>query len=127
MTTQSAYTVPLLPLRGILVYPSMVLHLDVGRDYSVQALENAMMHGSEVFMTTQKDVSIEEPKQEDLYQTGTLTKVNQMMKLQNGTIRVLVEGVRRAKIVSFEDEGTFYSVEVETFDERFLPDAETEG
>ncbi|MED4405451.1 endopeptidase La [Heyndrickxia coagulans] len=127
MTTQSAYTVPLLPLRGILVYPSMVLHLDVGRDYSVQALENAMMHGSEVFMTTQKDVSIEEPKQEDLYQTGTLTKVNQMMKLQNGTIRVLVEGVRRAKIVSFEDEGTFYSVEVETFDERFLPDAETEA
>ncbi|GER66160.1 Lon protease 1 [Weizmannia acidilactici] len=127
MKTQSEYTVPLLPLRGILVYPSMVLHLDVGRDYSVQALEKAMMNSSEIFMTTQKDVSIEEPKQEDLYQVGTLTKVNQMMKLQNGTIRVLVEGMRRAKIVKFQDTGTYYSVFIETFDKNFEPDAETEA
>ncbi|WP_018660923.1 endopeptidase La [Heyndrickxia acidiproducens] len=127
MKVQTGYHVPLLPLRGVLVFPSMVLHLDVGRDYSVQALEKAMINGNEIFLTAQKDVSIDEPQQEDLYQIGTLTKVNQMMKLQNGTIRVLVEGVQRAKITRFKDLGTYYSVHVQTFDDHFVSEPESEA
>src|SRR6478752_8676782 len=102
--------VPLLPLRGLLVYPTMVLHLDVGREKSVQALEKAMVDDHLIFLTTQKDVSIDEPSEEDLYKLGTLTKVKQMLKLPNGTIRVLVEGLKRAEIVTFQDENEFYSV-----------------
>ncbi len=93
--------VPLLPLRGLFVYPTMVLHLDVGRDKSVQALEKAMVDDHLIFLTTQKDLSIDEPTEEDLYKMGTLTKVKQMLKLPNGTIRVLVEGLIRAEITEF--------------------------
>ena len=82
----------------------MVLHLDVGRDKSVQALEKAMVEDHLIFLTTQKDVSIEEPGEEDIYRLGTLTKVKQMLKLPNGTIRVLVEGLNRAEIIEFFDE-----------------------
>lgn len=92
MSNQNNLTVPLLPLRGLLVYPTMVLHLDVGRERSVQALEKAMMDDHLIFLTTQRDMNIDEPTQEDFYEMGTLTKVKQMLKLPNGTIRVLVEG-----------------------------------
>ena len=80
--------VPLLPLRGLLVYPTMVLHLDVGREKSVQALEKAMMDDHIIFLTTQRDISIDEPAEEDIFKVGTLTKIKQMLKLPNGTIRV---------------------------------------
>jgi ATP-dependent Lon protease len=105
----------------------MVLHLDVGRDHSVQALEEAMMSDHMVFLTTQKDVSIDEPTQEDLYQVGTLTKVNQMLKLPNGTIRVLVEGLKRAEIVRFYDEGQYYAVSLKEFGEDKKADVEIEA
>ena len=95
MANEKELTVPLLPLRGLLVYPTMVLHLDVGREKSVQALEKAMVDNHLIFLTTQKDISIDEPAEEDLYQVGTLTRVKQMLKLPNGTIRVLVEGLSR--------------------------------
>ncbi len=102
--------VPLLPLRGLLVYPTMVLHLDVGRDKSVQALEKAMVDDHIIFLTTQKDLSIDEPVEEDLYHMGTLTKVKQMLKLPNGTIRVLIEGLQRAEIIEFMMNETYFSV-----------------
>jgi ATP-dependent Lon protease len=105
----------------------MVLHLDVGRDHSVQALEEAMMSDHMIFLTTQKDVSIDEPTQEDLYQVGTLTKVNQMLKLPNGTIRVLVEGLKRAEIVRFYDEGQYYAVSLKEFEEDKKADVEIEA
>src|SRR5690625_6911845 len=82
---------PLLPLRGILVFPSVVIHLDVGREKSIKALENAMMGDQTIFLSTQKEAAIEEPIPEDIYRIGTLAKINQMLKLPNGTIRVLVE------------------------------------
>jgi ATP-dependent Lon protease len=119
--------VPLLPLRGLLVYPTMVLHLDVGREKSVQALENAMVDDHLIFLTTQKEMSIDEPSEDDLYQMGTLTKVKQMLKLPNGTIRVLVEGLIRAKIVSFQEESNFYSVKIETYEDRQTKDVEDEA
>ena len=109
--------VPLLPLRGLLVYPTMVLHLDVGRDKSVQALEKAMVDNHIIFLTTQKDLSIDVPVEEDLYHMGTLTKVKQMLKLPNGTIRVLIEGLQRAEIIEFIDEPDYFSVRLKTYED----------
>jgi ATP-dependent Lon protease len=127
LVEEKEITVPLLPLRGLLVYPTMVLHLDVGREKSVQALEKAMVDNHMIFLTTQKDMSIDEPSEDDLYEMGTLTKVKQMLKLPNGTIRVLVEGLKRAKIVSFQEEDHFYSVSIETFEDRVTKDVEDEA
>jgi ATP-dependent Lon protease len=118
---------PLLPLRGLLVYPTMVLHLDVGREKSIQALEKVMLDDQMIFLSTQKEVSIEDPAQEEIYHVGTLSKVNQMLKLPNGTIRVLVEGIKRGKITSFMDEKTHVEVEVELTDDIEVKEAETEA
>ncbi|TXC90126.1 endopeptidase La [Metabacillus litoralis] len=112
MAKSTTQIVPLLPLRGLLVYPTMVLHLDVGRDKSVQALEKAMMEDHIIFLTTQKEISIDEPQEEDIYEIGTLTKIKQMLKLPNGTIRVLVEGIERGEIERFVEEDNYYSVEI---------------
>lgn len=109
---------PLLPLRGLLVYPTMVLHLDVGRDKSVQALERAMVEEKEIFLATQKEISIDEPGEEDIFSVGTLAKVNQMLKLPNRTIRVLVEGIQRGKVKSFVDKDDYFEVDVELIEER---------
>ena len=119
--------VPLLPLRGLLVYPTMVLHLDVGRDKSVQALEKAMVDDHIIFLTTQKDLSIDEPIEEDLYHMGTLTKVKQMLKLPNGTIRVLIEGLKRAEIVEFIDDPDYFSVVLKTYEDPKEIDTEDQA
>ena len=73
--------IPLLPLRGLLVFPSMVLHIDVGRDRSIKALEQAMLEDSKIFLVTQKDLRVESPIRRDLYDVGTISKVKQMLKL----------------------------------------------
>ncbi|MCJ7839883.1 endopeptidase La [Lederbergia sp. NSJ-179] len=119
--------VPLLPLRGMLVFPTMVLHLDVGRDRSVQALEQAMLNDHLIFLTTQKDISIEAPEDGDLYEMGTLTKVKQMLKLPNGTIRVLVEGLSRAKIKKIVDQGLYFAVDLEQYNEEINQDIEIQA
>lgn len=112
---------PLLPLRGLLVYPSMVLHLDVGRDKSVRALEKSMIDDHMILLCSQSEVNIEEPTEDDIYRVGTIAKVRQMLKLPNGTIRVLVEGVVRAEIVDYVPNDQFYEVTV-----LELPEAETD-
>ncbi|MBU7318966.1 endopeptidase La [Paenibacillus oleatilyticus] len=117
---QKLRRLPLLPLRGLLVYPSMVLHLDVGREKSVRALEKAMVEDSMILLCSQSEVNIEEPKTEDIYRIGTISKVRQMLKLPNGTIRVLVEGVVRAEIAEFLVNDEYYEVHV-----RELPEQET--
>ncbi|MFD1039547.1 endopeptidase La [Virgibacillus byunsanensis] len=115
--TNNITQLPLLPLRGLLVFPSMVLHLDVGRDKSVAAIEKAMMGDQIVFLAAQKKVSLNEPKKDDIYRIGTLAKVKQMIKLPNGTNRVLVEGLDRGEIIKYiEDEDEFF-VEVKKIDE----------
>jgi len=109
--------IPLLPLRGLIVFPSMVLHLDVGRDKSMAALEKAMMDDQTIFLAAQKKVSIDEPETTDIYQIGTLAKVNQMLKLPNGTLRVLVEGLHRAEIIRYLDDEDTFMVEIEEIEE----------
>ncbi|MFD2046242.1 endopeptidase La [Ornithinibacillus salinisoli] len=108
---------PLLPLRGLLVFPSMVLHLDVGRDKSVAALEKAMMDDQTIFLAAQKKVSLDDPKPNEIYQIGTLAKVKQMLKLPNGTVRVLVEGLYRAEIIRFIEEENEFIVEINKLEE----------
>ncbi|MBS4199839.1 endopeptidase La [Bacillus sp. FJAT-49732] len=127
MKKQTEPLVPLLPLRGMLVYPTMVLHLDVGRAQSVQALEQAMMNDHLIFLATQKDVAIDEPVEDDLYKMGTLTKVKQMLKLPNGTIRVLVEGLTRARFTSLSNQGTYLSAKLELFEDENEKDIEVQA
>ncbi|CAM3933301.1 class III heat-shock ATP-dependent Lon protease [Lederbergia lenta] len=127
MTKEIEPHVPLLPLRGMLVFPTMVLHLDVGRDQSVQALEQAMLTDNFIFLTTQKDVSVDLPEQEDIYEMGTLTKVKQMLKLPNGTIRVLVEGISRAKLQSFINKDTYLAATLELLEDEVEIDVEIQA
>jgi ATP-dependent Lon protease len=118
MSEQTLRKIPLLPLRGLLVYPTMVLHLDVGRKKSVQALEKAMVEDNEIFLTAQREISTDEPTEKDIYSIGTLAKVNQMLKLPNGTIRVLVEGIQRGHIENYFDHEDLSEVEVRMIEER---------
>ncbi|AYK07100.1 endopeptidase La [Brevibacillus laterosporus] len=104
--------IPLLPLRGLLVYPSMVLHLDVGREKSVRALERAMVDDNYILLSTQEDVQVEEPDAEQIYSVGTVARVKQMLKLPNGTIRVLVEGLERASINEYLQKDDYYYVSI---------------
>lgn len=117
MSEETLRKLPLLPLRGLLVYPTMVLHLDVGRDKSVEALERAMVDNHEIFLTTQKEISVDDPGENDIYNVGTLAKVKQMLKLPNGTIRVLVEGLSRGRINELTDKTDYYEAEVELIEE----------
>ncbi|MBM7713475.1 ATP-dependent Lon protease [Bacillus thermophilus] len=127
MTKQKESFVPLLPLRGMLVFPTMVLHLDVGREQSVQALEQAMLTDHLIFLTTQKDTSIDEPGEDDIYKMGTLTKVKQMLKLPNGTIRVLVEGLTRAEMKKYVSMENYFAADLELFKDDEEKDVEIQA
>ncbi|WP_144660569.1 endopeptidase La [Bacillus tropicus] len=116
--------VPLLPLRGVLVYPTMVLHLDVGRDKSIQALEQAAVDENIIFLAMQKEMNIDDPKEDDIYSVGTVAKVKQMLKLPNGTLRVLVEGLHRAEVVEFIEEENVVQVSIKTITEEVEADLE---
>ncbi|WP_345911004.1 endopeptidase La [Bacillus altitudinis] len=127
MADEIKKNVPLLPLRGLLVYPTMVLHLDVGREKSVQALEQAMMNDHMIFLATQREISIDEPGEEEIFKVGTYTKIKQMLKLPNGTIRVLVEGLNRAQIETYMELEDYTSVDIKELTEEELKDAEAEA
>ncbi|MEH7462732.1 endopeptidase La [Bacillus thuringiensis] len=116
--------VPLLPLRGVLVYPTMVLHLDVGRDKSIKALEQAAMDENVIFLAMQKDVNIDDPKEDDVYKVGTLAKVKQMLKLPNGTMRILVEGLHRVEMTEFIEEDDVITANVHMLSEEEEGDLE---
>ncbi|MFF5994485.1 endopeptidase La [Lysinibacillus sp. KU-BSD001] len=119
--------VPLLPLRGLLVFPSMVLHIDVGRERSVAALEHAMLNDSRIYLATQQDMRVESPEKNDLYDVGTVANVKQMLKLPNGTLRILVEGIVRAKMVNYQEGDQFTSADIELYEDSTTKDAEIEA
>ncbi len=105
---------PMIPLRGITVFPHMTIHFDVGREKSVAALESAMQGDQHIFLVTQKDATVEEPGSGDIYKTGTLSKVKQLLRLPGKTVRVLVEGIERGEIQSYVSSESYFEVEVET-------------
>ncbi|MDF2682929.1 MAG: endopeptidase La [Brevibacillus sp.] len=118
---------PLLPLRGLLVYPTMVLHLDVGREKSIRALEQAMVDDNKILLATQEEVHIEEPDAEQIYSIGTVARVKQMLKLPNGTIRVLVEGLQRAKIEEYLQQEDYFVVSITYLKEEKAEENEVEA
>ncbi len=118
---------PLLPLRGILVFPYMVIHLDVGRTKSVQAIEEAMIQDRVIFLATQREAQTDEPGEDDIFQIGTVAEVKQLLKLPGGTIRVLVEGLARAKARRFISYEPYFQVEVEQYPEEFRKNSEIEA
>lgn len=117
-TAQNTRTLPLLPLRGILVFPYMVIHLDVGREKSIKALEEAMLQEREIFLATQMDVQANDPSQEEIYRVGCVAELKQLLKLPGGTVRVLVEGLRRGKIVEYLEADSFYCVKIKEHEEQ---------
>ncbi|MFJ6208197.1 endopeptidase La [Lysinibacillus sp. NPDC092081] len=127
VTIQKTTNVPLLPLRGLLVYPSMVLHIDVGRNRSVAALEQAMLEEQLILLVTQKEVHDEQPDEQDLYTIGTMAYVKQMLKLPNGTLRVLVEGVARATWSNYRALEKYTIVDIDVQEEDIDKDVETQA
>ena len=119
--------VPLLPLRDIIVFPHMVVPLFVGRQRSIKALEEATQKQSPIFLSSQKDAKTNEPTEEDIYKTGTVGTVVQMLKLPDGTVKVLIEGKRRAKIVRFVNSPDFFLVEIEEAPEVVERNTEVEA
>jgi len=109
---------PLIPLRGITIFPYMVLHFDVGREKSAVALENAMLNGQEIFLVSQKDPKIEEPEKEDIFDIGTICSVKQILKLPGDTVRVLVEGEHRGKIENYIDGEGFFKAEIRILEDK---------
>src|SRR5262247_856675 len=105
--------VPLLPLRDIIVFPHMVVPLFVGRQRSIKALEEATQKQGPIFLSSQKDAKTNEPTEEDIYKIGTLGTVVQMLKLPDGTVKVLIEGKKRAQVARFVNSPDFFLVEVE--------------
>lgn len=103
---------PLLPLRGLSIFPYMVLHFDVGREKSIRALEEAMINDQLIFLVTQKDAHTDLPTTEDFYEVGTISKIKQLLKLPGDTIRVLVEGINRAEIKEIISEEAYFLVDV---------------
>ncbi len=110
-------TMPLLPLRDIIVFPHMVVPLFVGREKSINALEEAMTGDKELILAAQKKAKTNDPRDEDIFAVGTVGHIIQMLRLPDGTVKVLVEGKRRAKIVAFEQSTPYFSVEVEDLPE----------
>jgi len=111
-------TIPVIPLRGLVVFPYMMLHFDVGRQISLKALEEAMNSDQQVLLLAQKDPKQEEPSPEDLYQYGTVAKIKQMLKLPSETSRILVEGLSRAKVIGYVSVDPYFLVEVEEYKEK---------
>lgn len=103
---------PLLPLRGLSIFPYMVLHFDVGREKSIKALEEAMVNDQLIFLVTQMDANTDLPEEEDFYRVGTISKVKQLLKLPGDTIRVLVEGISRAEIYAIVSDEPYFLVDV---------------
>ena len=118
---------PLIPLRGLMVFPHMVLHFDVGRARSVAALEQAMMEDQQVFLVAQSDGDVEEPTMDELCRVGTVAAIKQVLNLPGDTIRVLVEGEQRAFLRAITQEDPYWIADVEVPTQELPDTPETEA
>lgn len=123
-------TLPLIPLRGLAIFPYTILNFDIGRESSLKALDEAMLGDELIFLTSQKEAEIDEPTEEDFYHVGTICKVKQMIKLPGDTVRVLVEGISRGTIEEInQDKGYFEAVidEIVYNEDEIVNDMEVEA
>jgi len=109
--------IPVLPLRDVVVYPHMVIPLFVGREKSIDALEAAMKDDKQVLLVAQKEAEVDDPNANDLYQIGTLANILQLLKLPDGTVKVLVEGSERCRVVRYQATDGFFSAEIAALDD----------
>jgi len=115
---------PALPLRDVVVYPHMVIPLFVGREKSIKALEKAMDSNKQILLVAQKSAADDEPGLGDIYSVGTLANILQLLKLPDGTIKVLVEGSSRARVNRFIETDTFFSAAAELVESNYQDDRE---
>ena len=127
MGSSSVIELPLLPLRDVVVYPHMVLPLFVGREKSIEALEYAMANDKQILLVAQRNAADDDPGADDIYQMGTVSNILQLLKLPDGTIKVLVEGGYRAVLDSVEDEGRFAIAGVREVISDEIPEKEAES
>jgi ATP-dependent Lon protease len=113
MTDVATGAIPVLPLRDVVVYPHMVIPLFVGREKSINALDTAMQEDKKILLVAQKNAEIDDPSLDDIHEIGTLSTILQLLKLPDGTVKVLVEGVERARITSFESVDAFFTANIE--------------
>ncbi|CAA0121844.1 Lon protease [BD1-7 clade bacterium] len=124
---QETSRLPLLPLRDVVVYPHMVIPLFVGREKSILALEAAMDDGKEVLLVAQREASTDEPGMDDIYEVGTVASILQLLKLPDGTVKVLVEGTERMKVGSIDEDDGFFAATADYLEEQELSKAEGEA
>ena len=118
---KTSYLKPVLPLRDIVIFPSMVVPLFVGREKSIKALQEVMKSDKSIVLVTQKNSEVDDPESKDLYQYGCLSKILQLLKLPDGTVKVLVEGEKRIKILKYkEDSAKYLTCEVEIAEDQNL-------
>ncbi|MBO41744.1 MAG: endopeptidase La [Pelagibacteraceae bacterium] len=115
---------PLLPLRDIVVFPSMVIPLFVGRDKSITALNEVMKNEKKIILVTQKNSEVDEPKKNDVFSYGCESNILQLLKLPDGTVKVLAEGIKRVKVLDFKDNGKFITCEYEYQNDQLIEDKE---
>lgn len=111
--------IPVLPVRDTVIYPHTITALFVGRKKSVRCLEAAMNHNKQIILTAQKETFTNDPKIKDLFSIGTLSSILQMLKLPDGTAKILIEGLNRVKIITLKDNGKYFVAQVEYFDTTF--------
>ncbi|MBQ4370046.1 MAG: endopeptidase La [Oscillospiraceae bacterium] len=121
MNGNKTLTLPMIALRGITVFPGMVLNFDVERPMSVKALDFAMENGRRLFLLTQKDIRKDRPGVADLYKVGTVAKLRQILRLPDGPVRVMVEGLERAKLIKLSDDAGYFEAETETLANQEAP------
>src|ERR671931_638865 len=118
---------PVLPLRDIVVFPHMIVPLFVGREKSVRALEDVMKDDKQILLVTQKNAAQDDPSTADIYSVGTVGTVLQLLKLPDGTVKVLVEGGQRARIVRFTENEAFFQAYADNIGENAGEQQETEA
>ncbi|MDT0583965.1 MULTISPECIES: endopeptidase La [Alteromonadaceae] len=128
MTTEltNLRVMPILALRDVVVYPHMVIPLFVGREKSIQCLEAAMENDKQIFLVAQKDASIDEPTTEEIYSVGTIATILQLLKLPDGTVKVLVEGNIRGNIEKYTETAPFFTGEINALEPEVIDEAEQE-
>ncbi|HHE3642537.1 endopeptidase La [Pasteurella multocida] len=119
-------TIPVLPLRDVVVFPYMVMPLFVGRPKSIRSLDEAMETGKQLLLVSQKQADLEEPTVDDVYRVGTVANIIQLLKLPDGTVKVLVEGQQRATIEQLDDNGEYFSAQIRLIETEFGDDKELE-